>query len=73
METFPELLGELCRNRSAVLVQFHFLLNIRQAVLTYCSVIKVLKAHHSQGFAQVHPGWGQHGAYLRAGQLEKYL
>lgn len=47
METFPELLGELCRNMSAVLVQFNFLLNIRQAVLAYCFVIKVLKDHRS--------------------------
>lgn len=32
---------------SAVLVQFNFLLNIRQAVLAYCFVIKVLKDHRS--------------------------
>jgi len=32
---------------SAALVQFHFLLNIRQAVLAYCFVIKVLKNHRS--------------------------
>lgn len=47
MEAFPELLGELCRNMSAVLVQFNFLQNIRRAVLAYCFVIKVLTDHHS--------------------------
>lgn len=55
METFPELLGEPCRNMSAVLGSFNFLLNIRRAVLAYCFVIKVLKGHHSAGSAHTHP------------------
>lgn len=56
MEPFPELLGETSRDLSAVLLQFNFLLNIRQAVLAYCFVIKVLKDHHSASFARTHPG-----------------
>lgn len=56
MESFPELLGEPCRDLSAVLLQCNFLLNIGQAVLTYCFVIKVLKDHHSASFAHIHPG-----------------
>lgn len=47
---------EPCRDLSAVLLQCNFLLNIGQAVLTYCFVIKVLKDHHSASFAHIHPG-----------------